>query len=99
MNTEENPADYASRGMYGDEDMFNGPPFLQKSNTEWPIQPEHLPLIYLVEVKADTHVITVKGCAIEHLMEHHSLWYKIKRLMTWLIRYKTYYMKKYLQRD
>ena len=76
VNTEENPADYASRGMYGDEDMstwLNGPPFLQKNNTEWPIQPEHLPLTYPVEVKADTHVITVKGCAIEELMEHHTI--------------------------
>ena len=68
VNTEDNPVDYASRGIYGDEDMsiwLKGPPFLQKSSTEWPIQPEHLPLIYPVEVKADTYIITVNGCAIE----------------------------------
>ena len=103
-----NPADHASRGLYGDQsteiaEWHNGPEFLRHPECQWPDQPAMLPLLnYNPEVKVTSHVHATQLTderILDKLLMHYSSWDKIKRSMAWLLRYRTYCIDKYIQQQ
>lgn len=100
VNTELNPADYASRGQkvsvfIQNEVWISGPAFLSKSEEEWPGKPD-LPEEPLTaadpEVKKNILVNTtnVKEStdAVQQLTEYFSSWIHLKKAVAWLTRVK-----------
>ena len=96
IKTEDNPADLASRGISVREtekvDLWlNAPRFLREKDDSWKYaQPE-------VEISADdkevmikavVNATSVKKCSVlESLEERISSWYRMKRVVAWILRY------------
>jgi hypothetical protein len=104
VDTDNNPADDASRGLAVQELVntsrwFRGPPFLWQTEDAWPNQPEimSVDLESKVEIKRDPQVYTVKcsGCEpIDLLFAHYSSWYRLKKAVAWILRLKTLLRRK-----
>lgn len=106
VSTTDNPADHASRGLYGDNETalymwLHGPTFLKTREDDWPSQPNTLPLITDTEVKVSTHAIvqTQDNNCVQRVLAHFSSWLKIKRILAWLMKYKLWCLNKYLNRN
>ena len=95
VDTKDNPADDASRGMDGptllnQRRWINGPEFLWKPD-EWPEQP-----FAMEEIPDDPEVkrvVSTAATAIDHsattvfkLFEHNSSWYRLKKGVAVLLR-------------
>ncbi|XP_028394892.1 uncharacterized protein LOC114519037 [Dendronephthya gigantea] len=97
VNTELNPADDASRGVQPDalERWINGPTFLLKPFENWPTRPadfnnaEDTDL----EVKKPSVCSTVAKESdenpIDSIIERFSSWNHLRKIMAWILRYKT----------
>ena len=97
VNTQANPADHASRGLPADclEQWIQGPEFLLQSRESWPQRPADMsPDIASddPEVKQVSAVYTSKTSeqdAIIHISERFSSWSRLKKVIAWILRYKT----------
>ena len=95
--SEENPADYASRGVsirkFLDlQDWFDGPKFLWKSKSFWPKQeiPQTENLDEDAEVCKEKKVLSTstKPESIDLIIQSSSSWIRLKRKIAWLIKIK-----------
>ena len=95
VNTELNTADDASRGVSANslERWIQGPEFLCQSNEDWPKRPAEMN----VNVdEADPEVKSPIVCAshgsdpnpVVRMIERYSCWNRLKRITTWVLRYK-----------
>ena len=98
VDTHRNPADHASRGLEAAEMVkcalwSKGPAFLWEDKDTWPSVPE--PNNQLLkddkEVKKEVTscILTVQPHSelFDHLLTHYSSWNKLKRAVSWLIRF------------
>ncbi|KAJ8333724.1 hypothetical protein SKAU_G00410430 [Synaphobranchus kaupii] len=98
VNTSVNPSDCASRGLTPTKFMkslswFHGPAFLQEPECRWPDRPDelkierdnsevrHLATVHLTHAAEDTD-------AVSKLINHYSSWYRLKRAVAWVFRFK-----------
>ena len=90
VRSEENPADYASRGISANENeklerWKNGPEFLWKAKEEWPQQPKDIQLDeYLDDVVVGSTAIQETFWST--LFHKYSSWSRLRRIVAWLIR-------------
>ncbi|XP_039503038.1 uncharacterized protein LOC120459480 [Pimephales promelas] len=98
VSTLTNPADLASRGvkvqsLLKTDAWFRGPDFLHDPESKWPQNPETLEhtLIGDPEVKAVmVNVAQVEQVSpVEKLIEYFSSWFRLKRAVGWLLKFKT----------
>lgn len=95
VNTKENPADCASRGVSSvvkfidNQRWFHGPEFLWKQESTWPSERE-------IDTTLATNDMEVKKCAntaliqspvegVERILEHFSDWKRIKLAVGWFL--------------
>ena len=99
-----NPADLASRGIAPEDHTalelwHQGPEFLRKPASQWPVQPK-LPNVTDddVEVKREAIVMTTAANStpdgLEKLITSYSQWYKLLRAAIWLRRLGRWHWKK-----
>ncbi|XP_073230045.1 uncharacterized protein [Porites lutea] len=100
VDTDSNPADDASRGLSAEDIIhqsrwINGPPFLWEAEDRWPKRPE-----ISVEIKEDDPEVkrerktfsiasTVEADFLNRAVQSCSSWYKLKKLMAWILRYRS----------
>ncbi|XP_074649024.1 uncharacterized protein LOC141904337 [Tubulanus polymorphus] len=93
IDTKHNPADIVSRGLQPskspvkDEIWFNGPEFLIKDQSDWPLDVVDRSLVDSSELKtpvAATSVVRITQ-PIDKLIEHYSDWWRMKRGVAWLL--------------
>ncbi|XP_028413969.1 uncharacterized protein LOC114536827 [Dendronephthya gigantea] len=98
VTSEENPADDASRGLSADSLLrsnrwLNGPEFLWKPENYWPCQ---INLAVAVsdddpEVKKNAQAFSIEDSShatVEGIIERFSSWEKLKRFVSWILRYR-----------
>lgn len=99
MDTSENPADCASRGLTVEHLLANlmwkkGSPFLK--NASWKKTGECMRLSEDdQEVRKTIMVlstITEASCAVGKLISHYSSWWHLKRAIAWILRVKDHLM-------
>lgn len=105
VNTKQNPADLASRGLFPtDSDKLKfwhtGPEFLWRNDAHWPSQPASFPPIDTDdEVKAEYHTFLAqkaeRSSIIHELITKYSSWYSLQKAIAWLLRFKKYCLNKY----
>ena len=96
VDTCSNPADDASRGLSAEEKnrWINGPSFLWEAEDSWLRQPD-IP----AEIKEDDHEVkkerkafsvasTAEADSLNRMIQSCSSWYKLKKLMAWILRYR-----------
>jgi hypothetical protein len=101
VDTANNPADDASRGISAEELLsggrwLHGPDFLWSSPTNWPTQPAAIPQIsdQDPEVKKSKAIVCAvvaeppKADMFDDLMNRYSSWNKLKRVWAWILRFK-----------
>ena len=106
VRSEDNPADDASRGVKADTLLdktrwFHGPDFLRKEESEWP----RLPDSFEDKEEEDVDVIQPKVCCVtraqetatDRLLDHYSDWYRLKKAVAWMLRFKKYLQAKRLR--
>lgn len=100
MNTINNPADLASRGMKAepflhDTTWLSGPEFLTQPETDWPVNPENLQKLPHEDpenkVSASFSVSPVQDDDHPLVVFIHraSSWTRLDRVMGWILRFKT----------
>ena len=99
MPTSDNPADLISRGATADEmihntQWFSGPEFLWKDERFWPTFPNpfHESSNKDTEIKREiqVHLFAFPGTTLNSVIQRYSSWYKLKRGVAWLIRFKEF---------
>ena len=97
--TAQNVADEASRGctakqLVENERWVRGPAFLYEKEEGWPRQPvfKCTELEEIAEIKKEKPVyMTLQNQSpVQKLIEHYSSWYKLKKAVAYLIRYKEF---------
>ena len=106
IDTKNNPADLASRGMKGNElagknVWLAGPEFLAKPEVDWPEQPTIKP----EEEEDEEKEVSAAASATENkdvltdLLESHSDWFKLKKTVAILKRFAQYLQAKTLRKE
>jgi hypothetical protein len=99
IESKANPADAASRGLEstqlkGNTLWFNGPPFLRKSESEWPKQPsvirEEISTCTTAEAVVHSTEATEEDEPSKTFIEQYSSWYKLCRAVTIMRRFGTF---------
>jgi hypothetical protein len=109
VSGQDNPADDISRGMkakelVASERWLNGPQFLQESESSWPAQPsqDDLKLESSAEIKKEKRIystVTDEECQpLCTLIQKTSSWHKLKRIMSWILRFRDKLKKRPVQR-
>ncbi|XP_073243584.1 uncharacterized protein [Porites lutea] len=100
VNRDNNPADDGSKGLKLDDMLtcwLRGPEFLWKNESLWPRMVE-IPALKDddPEVRKETQIYTVvvPSKCLEPLIARYSSWWKLKRAVAWLLRYKAYLLLK-----
>ena len=98
VNRDENPADDGSKGMKM-EDMLKskrwhkGPRFLWEDESRWP-KMVTVPVIAdddeAVRKECQIYTTSSKNDSINDLMMHYSSWWKLKRAVAWLLKYRMF---------
>lgn len=96
-----NPADVASRGLFpsqliNNDLWWNGPEFLCKSPSEWPIN-DITVISPVPEIKSESvALITTQGdiaskkdCTIDHILQTYSSLPKVQRVLSYILRFIT----------
>lgn len=104
INTKQNPADLASRGMSANDILqgkhwITAPEVLLAKNDSWAEKPMELsdeipvddPEVKKITVRAVIH--TRESCdnhvdSVERLLNYHSSWYKLKKSVAWILKVK-----------
>ena len=97
VNTQCNPADDASRGVSADslQRWIHGPEFLTQSKETWPQRPADMNTTIPEddpEVKKESVAYTSEASArdpISDIIERFSSWTQLKRIVAWILRYKS----------
>lgn len=106
INTKENPADLASRGLKVDDLLYGGkwiqgPEFLLRNEQEWPLSIWDNSLgLDDPEVKKEVFVnaVTKDSCSpTDRLISHFSDWHKLKVSVAWLLRFRQVLMEQSLR--
>lgn len=103
VNTTENPADLASRGVSAQTLLNNslwtkGPSYLSKMECLWP--PSYCGPGEIVdddpEVKtsAKVNIVTVEPSPIQKLIEKYSTWHRLLKAIAWILRIKGWLLAK-----
>ena len=101
VNTKDNPADDASRGLtvrkFLQQDRWlKGPNFLwENDESSWPVDPRNVheipsdddPEIKLKEVKVSCTVVKCEE-TVNKLLNYFHCWFKLKKVVAWLLRVK-----------
>ena len=98
VNRDVNPADDDSKGLkldalLKDDRWIRGPQFLEKDESSWPKMveiPELKDEDPAVRKEAQNYSIVVNVNALEKVIGYHSSWWKLRRCVAWLLRYKQY---------
>ncbi len=106
VSSEDNPADDASKGLKLDEMVkggrwLNGPDFLWKDESCWPAKVVHKPMDDDDPALRKGNLIYVTSASespLESLVKRYSSWWKLKRAVAWLLRYRTNLKKKAQQK-
>jgi hypothetical protein len=102
VNTDANPADDGSKGMKLENLMKNnrwitGPQFLWQEASSWPAMIE-IPKLKDddPEVRKEIQVYTTASDEnpLDKLIQYHSSWWKLKRSVAWLLRYRRWLFEK-----
>ena len=96
VNTEDNPADDGSKGvkledLKKNDRWLKGPGFLWQEESEWPAMIEVPQLTDDdPEVRKEIQVYTTVSEVnpLDKLIQYYSSWWKLKRLVAWLLRYR-----------
>ena len=100
VDTKSNPADEASRGLSAKEFIESerwlyAPQFLWGSEEEWPKRPADMgdvqeddPEIKRFGKSFTTKAQEEENATIDDILKQFSSWYKLKKIVAWLIRYK-----------
>lgn len=99
VKSEDNPADYASRGIQRQEDMSRwlfGPDFLRLDESRWPVGYNNIEVPYGVELKKPSAAVNIIECEPDsgNLLRRFSSWTKLLKTVGWLTRYKSYVISK-----
>ena len=98
VNRDNNPADDGSKGLKLDDMLKNdrwlrGPEFLWGNESLWPRMVE-IPALKdddpEVRKEAQIYTVVVQSKYLEPLIARYSSWWKLKRAVAWLLRYKAY---------
>ena len=100
VDTSSNPADDASRGLSAEEFIRNkrwimGPAFLWKKEDWWPKQPDVSGEIkeddpeMKKERKSFSAASTVGTDLLDRMVQSYSSWYRLKKVMAWILRYRS----------
>jgi hypothetical protein len=96
VDTQSNPADDASRGVPADamQRSINGPDFLSQAMENWPERPADMGDIPSddLEIKKDAKVYATERNTSNPILtafERVSSWNNLKKIMAWILRYKT----------
>ena len=90
-----NPADDGSRAQQTNR-WLEGPDFLTKDEIDWPASK----LTDLIldeddkEVRCRTSIVPNKEHPLDTLINHFSSWYKLKKMVAWIVKVKLALMKK-----
>lgn len=105
VNSESNPADYASRGLRSDEKVkidqwVHGPYFLRKGEEEWPKCPEGINSLpdENLEWKKSVQVFEtqMQDQPLDKFIKYYSSWYKLQKSTAWLLRFIQYLRNRHL---
>ena len=110
VDSERNPGDDISRGLTSDEMLhqdrwFKGPEFLWKREESWPVPPSSLPTIsdQDPEIKsqgqANQASMVSEESSLDSMIQRYSSWYKLKRAVAWLLRFREYIRRKFYHRQ
>ena len=98
INTVDNPADCASRGLTANKLMshqswIHGPSFLQEPENQWPdrfhnSEVEEDDVEVRKSVTANLTHITEQTTAVNKLFNYYSNWYKLKKAVAWMLNLK-----------
>lgn len=102
VNRDDNPADDSSKGLKLDAMLKNnrwlkGPKFLWKDESHWPKLIE-VPTLKdddpEVRKEAQIYTAAVHNNVLEFVVSRYSSWWKLKKAVAWLLRYKKYLQMK-----
>ena len=103
VNTKQNPADYASRGLSADallhtRQWLMGPDFLWKPSKEWPERPAVMNQLpkkdpEVKEDKKSCATIVQRAASVEDILHRFSSWHKLKKFVAWILRFKANLVK------
>ncbi|XP_039865704.1 uncharacterized protein LOC120720149 [Simochromis diagramma] len=98
VDTDNNPADLASRGLTVQSFLKNkqawlsGPPFLLLPQEEWPQNPDEVKQISSSDAEIKTTVNAVQTSQemdpVSHFIQYFSSWTRLKRAVAWILRVK-----------
>ena len=107
VSSENNPADDASKGlkfdaMFKNNRWLSGPEFLWKDESHWPTN-----IVIPSVTSSDPEVrkpnliyaTTIKEHPLDLLIQWYSSWWKLKRRVAWLLRFKELLMKRTRKKD
>ena len=105
VETEKNPADDVSRGLTVEQMLHQdrwlcGPAFLWDEEMSWPASPISLPKISDEDPEVKRHVQAHHMTQVEEvptldlMFQCYSSWYKLKKGVAWLLRFKECVQKK-----
>jgi hypothetical protein len=100
VNSESNPADYASRGLrptdqYEIDQWINGPDFLRNPEKDWPKRPEGVNVLpdHKLEWKRNVEIYETQKEEIKPLdvfIQYYSSWYRLLKGVAWFNRFLGY---------
>ena len=110
VDSERNPGDDISRGLTSDEMLhqdrwFKGPEFLWKREESWQVPPSSLPTIsdqdpqIKSQGQANQASMVSEESSLDSMIQRYSSWYKLKRAVAWLLRFREYIRRKFYHRQ
>ncbi len=107
VDTSSNPADDLSRGMSALElkksmRWLEGARFILMAEEDWPEEPKSMeplnqsdPELRKCKENAQTFAVeSEENSATAKLLKHYSSWHKLKKAVSWVLRVKSYLLKK-----
>ncbi len=107
VNTDDNSADDASRGVSADQlrRWMEGPTFLQQPSSAWPRRPDNINLRIAYddpEVKRESITFacaTNRPDILTTVVTRCSSWSRLRRIVAWVLRFKSNLLHRVRERD